>query len=208
MDRIPYPKVRNYLQKQRQNRIERFEEVRASATGEVDSSEFSLYKKTYLVKEQRNRVWNTYKTVSPTIAWRNRKSSLGLLYSRHTDEVKYATDTCNGVRAGQVLYVHLRLLRGIYRLATAFEITRVDDGIIELCYIEDGISKGKQTIEMVETTEGYTRIIHTSMIRSNSRFRDKVLYPYFHNKIINEFHRNMKKQVAAMQMDDPALLEG
>jgi len=207
-EQIPYRKVRSYIQRQRQNRIERFMDLRASSTDSPGKREFSSYARSYLVKARKNRVWHTYTTVSPTESWRNRRSSLGLLYSRETDQVKYATDTCNGVRMGQVLYVHLRLLRGLYKLATAFEITKVEDGLIEFSYIEDGVSEGTQTIELFETQEGYTRVVHTSTIRSKSKFRDKVLYPYFHNKIINEFHRKMKKRVIAEQLADTSPMEG
>lgn len=197
MEQIPYRKVREYLLRQKQNRIEFFQDMRASNSAASDQQGFSSYSRSYLIKAQKKRVWHTYKNVSPTESWKNRKSRLGLLYSRETDEVKYANDTCGGVRRGQVLYVHLRLMRGIYKLATAFEITRVEEGLIEFSYIEDGVSEGTQTIEILEEETGYTRVVHTSTIRSKSKFRDKVLYPYFHNRIINEFHRKMKRSVIA-----------
>jgi hypothetical protein len=38
---------------------------------------------------------------------------------------------------------------------------------------------------------GNTRIVHRSYFRSNSRLRDAILYPFFHKRIVNRFHRNM-----------------
>ena len=57
-----------------------------------------------------------------------------------------------------------------------------------------GKARGLQKIQLVETPEGYTRIIHITYFRSNSRFRDKALYPHFHKKAITEFHNNIKRK--------------
>ena len=96
---------------------------------------------------------------------------------------------------GQILYMDLRLIKGLYHLATAFEITKVEDetGVIEVSYSQSGVNEGKQVIQMEEDRHGNTIIRHTSMIRSGHRFRDRVLYPYFHNRLINAFHRKMKR---------------
>ena len=63
---------------------------------------------------------------------------------------------------------------------------------IHLSYIDGGKSTGDQIIQIEETPEGYTKVIHTSAFKSDSNFRDKYLYPHFHTKILNEYHRNMR----------------
>lgn len=142
-------------------------------------------------------VWKAYKNTSPTEGWTTRKSSCGLMYERSNDELVYADNTVSGISQGQILFMDLKLLRGIYHLATSFEITLVEDelGVIEISYTESGINEGKQVIKMAENDRGYTQIQHMSIIRSGSVFRDRVLYPYFHNKLINAFHRKMKRIV-------------
>lgn len=196
-DEIPYRPVRKYIQKQQQASIFQFRDVKASCTSVNDFSEFSCYTKTYVIKERLSRVWETYQNTSPNESWKTRKSSVGLIYLRHSDEVCYQNDTCDGINLGQVIFVNLKLVKGLYRMATAFEVTRIseEEHVLEVSYIESGINHGKQTISMTETEDGYTQITHTSVIQSESHFRDKVLYPYFHYKLINVFHRQMKRRV-------------
>lgn len=197
LELIPYRPVRKYLElQQEQKRIEQFKDVKASCADE-DFEGFSFYSKTFMVKERLQNVWQTYRGTSPIESWDTRKSSVGLIYLRGTDEVRYERDTCNGINLGQIIFVNLKLVKGLYRMATAFEVTKVSEqeAVIEVSYIESGVNHGKQTIYMTETADGHTMITHTSVIRSDSRFRDKVLYPYFHNKLINVFHRQMKRKI-------------
>jgi hypothetical protein len=94
---------------------------------------------------------------------------------------------------GQVFFVNLKLLRGIYNLAVGLEIITIDsqNKTIQFSYVKGGKSEGVQTIRFFETEEGSTKILHISEFRSNSHFRDKRLYPRFHKKFIYEFHENM-----------------
>jgi hypothetical protein len=83
----------------------------------------------------------------------------------------------------------------IKNMATAFEIITVDKekGIIEFSYIEDNTTHGKQQMNFEQTAEGFTKIIHRSYFKSGSPIRDRYFYPYFHTRLINAYHRNMKK---------------
>ena len=197
-DDIPYKKVRNYLLSQQQDgSVTHFSQLKPTCEEAVDSASFSLYTKTYIVKQRMADVWNTYLKASPTESWKTRKSAVGLVYDRSNDSLIYAKQQLDGTNIGQVMYLHLKVMKGLYRLATALEVTRIKEerNTIEISYVDHGVNEGKQWIEMSETPEGYTLVKHTSMIRSESRFRDKYLYPFFHNKLINAFHRNMKRLV-------------
>ena len=94
--------------------------------------------------------------------------------------------------------MNLKLLNGLYNLPVAFEITKIDEGnkMIEFSYLKGGKARGAQVIQLMSTDRGYTKVVHKSYVQSHSKFRDKYLYPYFHNKIINEFHGNMRRLIA------------
>ena len=199
MDHIPYKKVRKYLEDIRNKaHISRFNDLEASCLDIENVSEFRSYSRTYIVKEPLNEVWSTYINASPTSTWKTRKSDVALVYDRSEDHVLYGMEKCDGSKVGQILYLNLNLLKGFYHLATSVEITEIntEENIIELSYMDGGINQGQQFISMSENDKGHTIITHKSMIRSESAFRDKYLYPYFHNKLINAFHHKMKKQVA------------
>ncbi|NQV53137.1 MAG: hypothetical protein HQ500_08130 [Flavobacteriales bacterium] len=192
---IPLEKIRNYLVTQRnQAEVERFSELQASCEDLEDFDGFYQYEKKYLVKLPLIQVWHAYKRANPTEAWTTNKSTCGLMYERASDRIVYPNDTVDGINIGQILYMDLNLIQGLYHMATAFEITKVEDesGVFEVSYLKRGFTEGKQIVRMYETEKGYTRIVHQTFMRSGRKFRDKVLYPYFHNRLINSFHRKMK----------------
>jgi hypothetical protein len=91
-------------------------------------------------------------------------------------------------------------MRGLFNLPMAFEIINIDpvERLIEFSYIDGNKARGKQTIQFTDNDDGRIRITHKSFFKSNSPFRDNLLYPYFHRKFIREFHRNMKQLIYAM----------
>lgn len=197
-DAIPYPKIRAYIDRQHEFiHSENMSELEPTCTNITDFKDFRTYQKQYIVKADKDQVWATYINANPSTSWKTRKSAVGLIYDRPSDMVLYSKDSCYGSSIGQVLYLNLRLIKGIYNLATAMEITNIQDdsSMIEISYVESGVNQGKQWITMESTYDGYTRITHRSTIKSDSQFRDRVLYPYFHNKLINTFHRKMKRTV-------------
>ena len=202
-DRIPYKKIRKYIEEQRRlYQAEHLSEIEASCAGQTNFDGFQSYTKTYRVKAKIEDVWTTYVGASPTESWKTRKSAVGLVYDKTGDQFFYTEDHCDGSAIGQVLYLNLRLAKGFYKLATSLEITDIgnEDNTIELSYIEKGVNQGKQWIKMRQTEDGYTEITHTSVIKSDSPFRDKYLYPYFHNKLINAFHKKMRREVEHHQL--------
>lgn len=199
LDDIPYRKVRSYLlNQQSEGSVTHFSQLKPTCEEPtIDSNQYSLYSKTYVVKQRMADVWNTYLKASPTESWKTRKSAVGLVYDLSSDSLIYAKERLDGTQTGQVMYLHLKVLKGLYRLATALEVTDIkeDGNTIEISYVDHGVNEGKQWITMRETADGHTVVKHTSMIRSDSKFRDRYLYPFFHNKLINAFHRNMKRLV-------------
>jgi hypothetical protein len=109
-----------------------------------------------------------------------------------------------GIDTGQVFLVNLKLLKGVCNLAVGLEIISVDsvNRCIKFSYVKGNKSEGEQVIQFVSTEKGFTRIIHHTDFKSNSKFRDKYLYPYFHRLAINEFHRNVLGNLVAIEEDE------
>lgn len=63
--------------------------------------------------------------------------------------------------------------------------------IIDFAYIKGGKSIGFQRISFVEVQANLTKIKHTTHYKSNSKFRDRYMYPYFHTKVLEEYHLSM-----------------
>jgi len=195
LDKVEDDAVERYLNHQMENHISTFTELKPSLTPESSTKGYAFNEREYLVKDSLSKVWAHYVNTNPAEAWNAKKFNFALLFSKNHDEIFYPNQQVGKVEKGQIVYLNLNVLEGIKKLCAAFEIIRVDEKnkIIEFSYLEDNITHGKQQLHFVETPKGYTKIVHCSYFKSKSRFRDHYLYPYFHNRLTNNYHRNMKK---------------
>jgi len=199
LNRIPQKKIRNFIVDQIHHHIKNFSDVKACTITDSPQAGYYHLTYTYRLKEDPSTAWNKYISTSPARSWNGHRISFGVLFSKFTNKILYRTDkNFSGIEPGQVFYINLKLLRGVYNLAVGLEIVKVDtiNKKIVFRYIEDGKSKGQQTLHFVDGPDGETRIIHSTVFKSDSPFRDKILYPFFHKRAINEFHRNMKHLLA------------
>jgi len=198
LNQIKQNKVRNFIVEQQNQQIEYFSDLDVSVHQEDDLSNFMNYEKIFTVKAHSDVVWDMYKYSCQTEVWDLNRVSVGMLFSDKSQAVFYADQDLYGLEEGQIYYLNLKIINGFYNLPVVFEICKVDyeNRLIEFSYLKGGKAQGKQTIQFEDTEDGNTRIIHSSFVKSGSKIRDKYLYPFFHNKIINEFHGNMKKMIA------------
>jgi hypothetical protein len=195
-NRIPQKKIRHFIDNQINNQRFLFSDIEPSyqTSRENSSISYNLVEDAFLFRENLDKVWDSYCSTKMAESWNGKKISFGLLLSKWTDFIMYCSDhNYTELDTGQVFFVNLKLLHGIYNLAVGLEIITIDNQNkrIQFSYVKGGKSEGVQTIQFAGTNEGYTKIIHISEFRSNSKFRDKRLYPRFHKKFIHEFHENM-----------------
>ncbi len=185
------------LRYQQENKIQFFDDMESSVLDTGNLNDFMNFEKVYILKESSEFVWDNYQYSSQTDVWDLNKISFAFLFDRNSSSIVYANQEWIGLEKGQIFYLNLRILNGFYNLPVAFEIININpqDKVIEFSYLKGGKTSGIQTIQMTDTEDGNTRIIHKSFVKSDSKIRDKYLYPYFHNKLINEFHSNMKKMI-------------
>lgn len=208
LGQIRQKKIRKFIQSQQAMEIKHFSDLEASVNADSDLADFRNYAKEYQIRERPDDVWNNYVNSSQTDIWDISKISFGMIYCRDSEAIVYADQTLDGLEPGRIYYINLKVLNGFYSLPVAFEITRidVDERLIEFSYLKGGKAEGKQIIRIIDTEDGFSRINHSSYVKSNSGFRDKYLYPFFHNKLINEFHFNMKKIIASRTRKHPDAL--
>jgi hypothetical protein len=195
LERVPEQEVEDYLYMQMGNELECFKDIKPSLSPGSSTMGFRFHENEYVIKDSLQKVWQHYVGTNPAEAWNAGKFDFGLLFSRTTEQVYYPNQKINGIETGQIIYLNLHLAKGIKKLCTAFEIIQVDEAerIIEFSYVEDNFTKGKQQMRFVTMPNGKTKIIHRSFFKSHSTLRDHFLYPYFHTRLTNNYHRNMKK---------------
>nr|WP_321357844.1 hypothetical protein [uncultured Draconibacterium sp.] len=192
-DKVGCEQVEHYVQGQIKNNTETFEDVKPSLEPTASTAGFRLHEREYFIKDSLPKVWSFYVHTNPSIAWNASRFSFAMLFSKTNNELVYPNGYVDGIDPGQIIYLNLNVLK-IKKLATAFEITTIDNQkkVIEFSYVEDNITHGKQQLTFTQTRKGYTKITHRTYFRSESILRDHFLYPYFHTRLANTYHRNMK----------------
>jgi len=197
LDRIQQKKVKELVQQQSLNGIEYFDDLMPSCYSEQDSLKYSFQRSTNVIREVIQKVWSKLKGLRPKDEYSGKMVSFGFLYSKRLNQIFYADDDYKNIEEGEIYFLNLKLLGGIKNIGVALEVTKVDDEnkTIELCYLNNGVTEGTQVVKLAETNEGNTKIIQETRYRNKSKFREKKLYPFFHQKAVNELHNNIRRLI-------------
>ncbi len=203
-DRIPFKKVRHYIQTQMRQNITCTDDLVPSFTKEIIPDSCSEQICTYELPVAMDEAWRAYTSVKPDKAWNGRKARLAMLVNKIKHTIIYPGDACDKIDTGQVVYLNLRVLKGVTNVGVAFEVINIDEQnkVLEFSYLEGNKSLGKQQLYFEETVQGTTQLKHVSYYKSDSKFRDKYLYPYFHKRFTNEFHRNMVQAIQQQELPE------
>jgi hypothetical protein len=195
---VPQRKVRNYLVSRSIDKMDSYYSIHPSWNSESGNEGYKVIEKTFFLNYKLSSVWDFYRHGNTFKIWNEKSIRFGLLISRCPKSVIYARNSfCPEVDTGQIYFLNLRFLKGLFNIPVAFQIINIDQlqRVVEFSYIENNKSRGKQSIQFFDDGMNRTRIVHKSYFKSNSSFRDHWLYPYFHKKFIREFHRNMNKLI-------------
>jgi len=195
MEMIHQKTIRKYIAAQIKENKHQFTEIQPSWNIGKDLSLYSKNEMTFFLKGNFKDIWKGYLSENPSNSWNGRKVSFGVLLQKFPNNIFYNHDQITGINTGQVYFLNLKLLKGIYNIPVAFEIIVVDtvENVIEFSYIKGNKSSGVQQIKFLDMGNDRTQILHTSYFKSDSHFRDRRIYPFFHKKIVNDFHRNMRR---------------
>jgi hypothetical protein len=195
LTRIRQPKIRQFIENQIKKGKHQFGEIHPSWNLGKALSAYRKKEMSFLLKGNLQEIWKGYITENPSNSWNGGRISFGLLLRKYPGGIFYNHDKIMGVDTGQVYFLNLKIMLGTYNIPVAFEIIRVDtnEKIIEFSYIEGNKSSGVQQLKFLDIGDNRTKIIHISFFKSKSDMRDKWIYPFFHKKLIQDFHQNMKR---------------
>jgi hypothetical protein len=197
MSKIPFREVRDLITAQKNSKVECIKDIESSCNSNFNCKEFHKQTKNYKLEKSLKTVWENYCGNESQKVYNSKKLSLGLILCKKnvSNKILYPNSVFTKLDTGQVIYLKLKFIKGLLKMAVAFEINKIDtiNKIIEFSYIKGGKSRGKQILEFKEDKENKTTIVHTSYYKSQSKVRDFLLYPFFHSKVTDEFHKNFKK---------------
>jgi hypothetical protein len=193
LNKIPQKSIRTFIQAQLKNNINAFSDLKSTYTIGEDLSKFLIHQVDYKVPYPLDTVWRHYLTANPSKVWNGNMLSFGLMVSKYDGEIMYTDGEYSAAKVGQVFYINLNILGGLIKLPVAHEIIAIEPEkfYFELSYVEGRKNLGKQRIAFSKASNGHTEIVHTTYYISDSKFRDRYIYPYFHSKAIGEWHQNM-----------------
>jgi hypothetical protein len=198
LDEIPQRRVRNYIVSRSIDKMDDFSLIHPSWKEGINESDYKVIEKTFFLNYGLYNVWDYYKHANIFKMWNAKSIRFGLLIIKGSNSVVYPGNTSYPeVDTGQVYFLNIKLMKGLFNIPVAFEIITIDQihRIVEFSYIENNKSMGKQSIQFFDNGDGHTRIVHRSYFKSESAFRDEFLYPYFHKKFIRGFHKNMRQLI-------------
>lgn len=198
-NRIEHKQVRKLITRQKHFGVRTFNDIHPVCYNLPDSNLYKTFKKSELIRQDINVVWNNLIHQSPSEEFDGRIVSFGLLYSKKLNNFLYRNESYAGIEEGQILFFNLRMLSGIKNIAVAMEVTRMDSDNKELeyCYVDNGSTKGTQKFILKPTPEGFTEITQITKYKCKSRLRDRRLYSFFHEKIVEEFFATIKHKSEA-----------
>lgn len=160
------------------------------------TKKYHKHLKTFRINASVERVWQTYKTISPQDTWNGAMVSFGVMYSRKKNQLSFHDDPYYGIEPGQLIFLNLNLFGNVAHLAVGHEVVDVLEDLkhIKICYVQNGASVGTQLIQVKKISESETEVLHETWYTSGSWLRDKLLYPLFHTRAITEFHNNVKRK--------------
>lgn len=192
LKRIPQKSIVAFIQEQMDNSVLSFGEVKSTYTKGEDLSQYLIHEEIFKIPHPPEKVWEHYMTANPSKVWKGKMVSFGLMISKEDEEIMYIGEKYTKAKVGQVFYIEINVF-GIKKIAVSHEIITIEPekNYFELSYVEGGNAVGKQRLTFYRTADGETRIVHTTYYKSDSVFRDRYIYPFFHTKAINEYHANM-----------------
>lgn len=192
--RIPQKKVRKLILQQKSFGLQTFDDISPVCYSSADSGSYRTFEKSQLIKQNVDVVWNNLTHQSPSEEFDGRIVTFGLLYSKRYHNLLYKNEAHTGIEVGQILFFNLRVLNGFKNLAVALEVTKMDneEKTVEYCYVDHGETRGTQKFMLKPTPEGFTEIIQITRYKCKSRLRDRRLYSFFHERIVQEFFALLK----------------
>lgn len=161
-----------------------------------DVSDFEYHVRYYIIDESPDELWKGYTDTNPLDMWQGPMANFAVMYDPSSDEVHTGFERpVPSIAADQIIFLYLNIDKFIRR-SSAVQMSEInhEKRRIVLSYLKQNATHGKQeiTLEPIGSGEGTKTLVrHQAWFRGTSKFFDKFLYPPFHARIIDEYHRQI-----------------
>ena len=195
--RIPFRKVCDVLDKFKLKHVADLYNLKGNGVSEKEPG-YLLHTETYFVDAPRKTVFNQYLQISPAKAWTNSRMDFALMFDKNSGKIYYQDhDDFPAMEPNVLTILNLHFFNRLLQLSVGHEIELIDheEYLIKSNYLESSVSRGSQFLRFFEDEPAKTRIVHDTYYKSDSKFRDRYIYPPAHTITIGAFHANMKQLI-------------
>jgi len=149
------------------------------------------------------------------LAWNGNNSSFQFLFRTQEKQLLAADKLYNSgankidapiyPRAGDLVFLELMFVGKLTKIPVAFKIETMElasaknSARLSFSYVKQNLTQGVQNIYLYERLNNerkrVTGVIHETYFKSDSDFRDKVLYRHFHKIAIKNYHEKMNNRL-------------
>ncbi len=189
--------IRKFLKSQMEQGVVNFEDFKPSVTDSTNTGNYDSNVHNFNLQQPLATTWKAYLSAHPATVWQGKVVSCGFIFSPSEKQPVFSSNSYPGLEIGQIFFIEMRILFRLIHFPVCFMVTGINENQhqITFSYISTGSSKGAQTIQLIDSGNGTTQIIHSSIHKTENKLRDRTLYPIYHKKAISEVHQNIRKQL-------------
>lgn len=192
LKKIPAPTIEKLFRKEGIEDLHQFKAI----CHQAEKGSYLFHTKDYHFNAPIEEVWNAYLLLHPCLLWDSDIIQFQMIFDRIGNGIIYRDSAFDKLAVGQIYFVNMKVIGG-FHIPVLHEIAQVNEANFEIqtCYLNTGKSEGSQWIRLKKGVNGGTILTHETRYKGTNIIRDRVLYPYFHEKAIDRFHSNSKRSL-------------
>lgn len=169
-------------------------ELGPSCASLEDCAHMRYHEKTYRMKGSARAAFEELISRRPDELWTG-ASCFQMEYEPKSQDFLGKEDQLYPIEVGQVIFLELDVIKEM-QIPVAFQIVKVDAKNLSLAfsYLKQNKSKGIQEAVFIQDGDEF-KIVHKTRYQSDSKFRDKFLYGFFHTRFLNDFYDSFEKNI-------------
>ena len=157
-------------------------------------SDMYYHVKKYTFKGDAQRAFDLLLSLKPYEIWEG-TSRFEMEYEPSQKSFLGKDQNLPDIKEGQIFFLELDITSKM-QIPVAFQVVELDSHkkTLSFSYLKQNKSNGIQRITFVQNGESFD-IIHETHFKSESKFRDKRLYGFFHTKLLDDVWERFEKRL-------------
>lgn len=159
-----------------------------------ECAHMNYHVKSYTFKGNAKKAFELLVSLKPTEIWKG-TSRFEMEYDPESKSYLGKDQNLPEITQGQVFFLELDITKKM-QIPVAFQVVELDheNQTLSFSYLKQNKSNGIQRITFVQDHENF-KVVHETHFMSDSKFRDKLLYGFFHTRLLNDVWKDFEKRL-------------